>query len=136
MGTNLADNCNLNEALYRSLTVMRTVVHSKIKETPFERHYGRKPRAELTSYLNLPSNVISAKPKTFQSYTFGSKCGDYDQLLMKTLRKLKYDVRNNFPYKFLEKKNQHNNKFESKYETISQTAVAGTKHTKTTDTKK
>ena len=39
--TNLADNCNLIEAVNRSLTVMRTTVHSKIRETPFERHYGK-----------------------------------------------------------------------------------------------
>ena len=50
---------------------------------------------------------------------------------MKTPRRLKCDVNNNFKYKFLEKK-QNNNKFESK--TIPQTAVAGTKHTISTDT--
>ena len=44
MKTNLADNCNLNEALYRSLTVLRKTVHSKIKKTPFERHYGKQHR--------------------------------------------------------------------------------------------
>ena len=56
MRTNLEDNCNLNEALYRSLMVMRTTIHSKMKESPFERHYGRKPRTELTSYLKLPTD--------------------------------------------------------------------------------
>ena len=102
--TKVADNCNLNQALYRSLTVMRTPVHSKIKETPFERHYDRKPRTELTSYLGLPSNVISAKTETFQIFTFTSKDGDNEQLVMKTLHKLKCDVSNNFRYNFPEKK--------------------------------
>ena len=51
MRTNLGDNCNLNEALYRSLMLMRKTVHSKTKESPFEQHYGRKPRSELTNYL-------------------------------------------------------------------------------------
>ena len=82
-GTNLADNCNLNEDLYRPLMVMRRTVHSKIKETLFERHYGRKPRTELISYFNLPSNVVSAKPETFQVYSFASKNEDYDQLVIK-----------------------------------------------------
>ena len=50
------DNCILNEALWRSLLAMLTTVHSKIKETPFERHYGRKPRTELINYLNVPTD--------------------------------------------------------------------------------
>ena len=54
---------------------------------------------------------------------------------MKTPRKLKCDVSNNLPYKFLEKK-QNKNKFESEYDTNPQTAVAETKHTITTDTNK
>ena len=55
---------------------------------------------------------------------------------MKTPRKLKSDVSTNLPYKFLEKKKQNKNKFESEYLTKPQTAVAGTKHTITTDTNK
>ena len=50
--TNLEDKCTVSEALSRSLTVMRTTVHSSIKETPFERHYKRKPRTEITNYSN------------------------------------------------------------------------------------
>ena len=44
----LWDGWTINEALSRSLNVMRTTVLSSIKETPFERHYRRKPRTELT----------------------------------------------------------------------------------------
>ena len=36
MRTNLEDKCTVSEELSRSLTVMRTTVHSSIKETPFE----------------------------------------------------------------------------------------------------
>ena len=138
MRTNLQDKCNLNEALYQALMVMRMTVHSKTKESPFERHYGRKPRTELTNYLNLPTGnneYISAQPETLQVYSFNNGKGGYDQLIMKTPRKLKCDVSNNFPYKFLEKR-QTKNKFESEYQTKPQTAVAGTKHTITTDTNK
>ena len=138
MRANLEDKCNVNEALYRSLMVMRTTVHSKRKETPFERHYGRKPRTEVTSFLNIPTNVnkfISAHPETLQVYSFANGKDEYDQLIMKTPRKLKCDVSNKFPYQFLEMK-QNKNKFESKYETKPQTAVAGTKHTITTETNK
>ena len=79
MRANLWDGCTINEALSRSLNAMRTTVHSSIEETPFERHYGRKPRTELTNYLNLSSNiktnVISAKPETLQVYTFSNSEG-------------------------------------------------------------
>ena len=117
---------------------MRTTVHSKIKESPFKRHYGRKPRTELTNYLNLPTDdndIISAQLETLQVYSFNNGRGGYDQLIMKTPRKLKSDVSNNFQYKFLEKR--HNkNKFESEYQTKPKTAVAGTKHAITTNTNK
>ena len=52
---------------------------------------------------------------------------------MKTSRKLRHDVSNNFLYKCLEKK-QKKSKFKSGYQSEPQTAVAGTKHTITTDT--
>ena len=87
--------------------VMRTTVLTKIKETPFERQYGRKPRMELTSYLNLPTDkykYISAQPEKLQIYSFNNGKGDYDQLIMKTQRRQKCDVSNQFPYMFFEKK--------------------------------
>ena len=139
MKANLEDKCTVNEALSRSLNVMRTTIHSSIKETPFERHYGRKPRTEITSYLNIPTEIneiVSARPETLQVYSFNNGDGEYDQLIMKAPRKLKCDVSNKFPYQFLEKKKQNKNKIESNYETKPQTAIAGTKHTITTDTNK
>ena len=55
--------------------------------------------------------------------------------MMKTPCTLTCDVSNDLPYKFLEKK-KNNNKLDGKYETIPQTAVAGTKHTITTESNK
>ena len=87
---------------------MRTTVHSSIKETPFERHYGRKPRTELRNYLNLSpnvkTNVDSAKPETLQVYTFSNSEGHHHQLVMKAPPKLKEDVSYKFPYLVLEEK--------------------------------
>ena len=106
---------------------MRTTVHSSIKETQFERHYGRKHRTEIHNYLNISPNKhynVSASPETLQVYTFTNGNGAYDQLVMKAPRKLKEDVSNKFPYLFLEKK-QYKEKFESAYENKPQTAVAG-----------
>ena len=136
--TNLEEGYNINEALSRSLNVMRTTVHSSIKETPFERHYGRKPRTEIHNYLNISPNKhynVSARPETLQVYTFTNGNEAYDQLVMKAPRKLKEDVSNKFPYLLLEKK-QNKEKFESAYKNKPQTAVAGTKHIITTDKNK
>ena len=82
-------------------------VHSSIKETPFERHNGGKPRTEFQNYLNVSPNKqynVSARPETLQVYSFTNGNGTYDQLVIKTLRKLKEDVSNKFPYLYLEKK--------------------------------
>ena len=138
MRTNLEDKCNLNDALYQALMVMRMTIHSKTKETPFEKHYCRKPRTELTSYLDLPTDnndYVSAQPETLQVYSFNNGRGGYDQLIMKTPQKLECDVSNNLPYKFLEKK-QKKNKFENEYDANPQIAVAESRHTITTDTNK
>ena len=139
MRTNLEDKCTISKTLSRFLAVMRTTVHSSIKETPFERYYGRKPRTEITSYINLPTDIneiVSARPETFQVYSFNNGDCEYDQLIIKAPRKLKCDVSNKYTYLFLEKKKQNENKFENNYDTKPQTAIAGTKHTKTTETNK
>ena len=103
-----------------------------------ERHYGRKPRTKLTSYLNFSlngkTNVILAKPETLQVCTISNNEGHHDQLVMKAPCKLKEVVSNKFPYIYIEKK-VNKNKFESAYDTKPQIAVAGTKHTITTDKK-
>ena len=107
MKTNLEDECTVSEALSRSLNVMRTNIHSSIKETPFERHYARKPRTEITSYLNIPTDIneiVSAQPETLQLYSFNNGDGEYDQLIKKAPHKLKCVGSNKFPFKFLEKK--------------------------------
>ena len=87
MRTPLEDKRNLDDALYQSLMVMRMTIHSKTKETPFERHYGRKPRTELTSCSDLPTDkndYVSAQQETLQVYSFNNGRGGYDQLIMKT----------------------------------------------------
>ena len=135
MRTYLEDNSNLNEALYRSLKVMRTTGHSKIKDTPFERHYDRKPRRELTSYLNLTTDTNDTIPDSLQTYSFASNDdGNYDQLVKKTPRNLMCDVRNQFPTKlqFLEKNNMNkclklNTKYSHKQPKLEQSTLIRTK---------
>ena len=52
------------------------------------------------------NEIVSARPETLQVYSFNNGDGEYDQLIMKAPGKLKCDVSNKFPYKFLEKKKQ------------------------------
>ena len=116
---------------------MRTTVHLSIKETPFERHYGRKPRTEMHNYLNISPNkrYVLDKPETLQVYPYSNGSGNYDQLVMKTPRKFKEDVGNKVSYLFLEKNHNLGN-FESIYENKPQVAIAATKHTILTDKNK
>ena len=113
-------------------------VHSRIKETSFERHYCRKPRTEIHIFLSVSLNKkynVSTKPETLQVYSFTNGNGAYDELVMKAPRNLKEGVSNEFPYFFLEKK-QSRDKFESMYKNKPQLAVVGTEHTIITDTNK
>ena len=113
-------------------------VHSSIKETPFERHYGRKPRTEIHNFLNVSPDkqyIVSAKPETQRVHSFTNGNGAYDQLVIKAPRKLREDVSNKFPYLFLERKRSRD-KFENMYANKPQMAVARTKHTIITDTNK
>ena len=86
----------------------------------------------INIWPNAKPKVVSAKP---ERYSFASSDGHFDQLVMKTPRRLKEDVGNNFLYLFVEKR-ESKNKFQSSYDTKPQIAVAGTKQTITTDTNK
>ena len=76
---------------------MRTTVHSSVKETPFERLYGRKPRKEIHKYLIVSSEKqckVSAKPEALQVYSFTNGNGQYNPQVLKAPTKLKEDLNN------------------------------------------
>ena len=125
MRASVWDGCTINEALSRSLNVMRPTVHPSYKETPSNDTTREHLETEVTNYLNLSpiakTIVISAKPETLQVYTFSNSEGHHDQLVMKAPQKLKENVSIKFPYLFLGKK-VNKNKFESAYDTKPQIA--------------
>ena len=45
---NLEDELNLTESVIRALRVMLFTIHTGLKLTPFELHYGRIPRTKIT----------------------------------------------------------------------------------------
>ena len=106
--TNLEEGYKINKALNRSFYVItfNCNFHSSKGETPFERHYGRKPRTDIQIFLNRsPSKQynVSAKPETLQVYLFTNRNGQNDQPGMKAPRKLKEDVSNKCSFLFIEK---------------------------------
>ena len=97
---------------------------------------GRKPRLELHNFLNIDPEVkkkfILEKPDTLPIYTFGGSGGDTDQLIMKTPRKSKRTVSNEYPFYFLERK-LAKGKFEGPYKNQPIKAIRGNEHTVTTE---
>ena len=57
MFANINDGQNIFKALDNALETMRTTVHTTEKKTTFELHFGRRPRLDVHSYLNIEPNV-------------------------------------------------------------------------------
>ena len=133
--TNLKAGERFGKALDIALEIMRKTLHTRLKKSAFELHYGRSLNTEVSNLLNLDSlkklteNFISAKPDTLQVYSFSGAGGVSDQLPMKPKKNDKGV--SNYPCLFLEKKHQKS-KFESAYMDKPNIAVSGTKHTVTT----
>ena len=76
---NLEDGTNLRNSLDKALHLLRFTTHSELQKTPFELHFGRKPRTKLT---NL-KNATSADSKDLSVYITRSSTGEItDHLVM------------------------------------------------------
>ena len=111
--TNIKAGERFGKALDLSLDVIRKTLHTKLKKSAFELHYGRKPNTEITNLQsldnlkNLTESSISAKPDTLQVYSFSGVGGVSDQLPMKTKE---YDRGvSNYPFFFPEKNTKNLN---------------------------
>ena len=146
---NLEDGTNLRNSLDKALNLLRFTTHSELRKTPFELHFGRKPRTKLT---NL-KNAISADSKDLCVYITRSSTGEItDHLVMSKKKTTDPKYRrgmtfsqtkkppntvstNKYPFSFYEK-NYKTNSLGSKISNKLQTAISGTKHTVTTDKNK
>ena len=114
---------------------MRKTSHSRVKQSAFEEHYGRKPNTEISNFLKLgyleklTKLSVSAKPDTLQVYSFSGAGGVSDQLPMKP--KIHAKGVGSYPFFIFRKKHQ-GSKFESANSDKPQLAESGTKHTVTT----
>ena len=76
---NLEDGTNLRNSLDKALYVLRFTTHSELQKTPFELHFGRKPRTKLTNI----KNAISADSKDLSVYITRNSTGEItDHLVM------------------------------------------------------
>ena len=78
---NLEDGINLRNSLDKALYVLRFTTHSKLQKTPFELHFGRKPRTQLTKL----KKSISADSEDLSVYI--NRSSVYKLLTLLFLRK-------------------------------------------------
>ena len=142
---NLEDGLTFEESVTRAIKTIRQTMHSTLKMTPFQLHYGRKPRTPITNLIGQPTclltdwkktitNYILAQPAELQVYTIQDSDGELaDYLVLNESRKRGRSVSGDFKnYKFFEKETKPNAmKCRFKTDKIL-TAAKETKHTITT----
>ena len=142
---NLEDDLTFEESVNKAIKTIRQTQHSTLKMTPFQLHYGRKPRTPLTNLIGQPNclltnwkktltNYILAQPAELQVFTIHDSDGELaDYLILNESRKRGRSVSDNFKsYQFFEKENKPNAlKCRFKTDKIL-TAARETKHTITT----
>ena len=152
---NIEDDLCLTECVNRALHVMRFTIHTGQKIMPFELHYGRKPRTELTNLMKTGKSFLSNwsemsisanhRPK-IPIYVTRNGDGEVSNHIVMARTKAEEKAQaekspktknsvSNYPFQFFEK--NHNKKsLEGRFQKHLQTAVKGTEHTVTTDTGK
>ena len=149
---NLEEEQNLRESSNKALYVLRFTIHSELKKTPFELHFGQKPGTKL---FNL-KNTVSVDSKELSVYITRNSAGKItDHLLMskkkttdpkyrrgttftqkeKPTNRVSMEKNTNYPSTFFEK-TQKKRSIGSIFENKPWTAISAPKHTVTTDKNK
>ena len=109
---NLEDGLTFEEDVTRAIKTIRQTMHSTPKMTPFQLHYGRKPRTPITNLIGQPaclltdwkktiSNYVLAQPAELQVYTIQDSGGELaDYLVLKESRKRGRSVSGDFKLQF------------------------------------
>ena len=82
--TNLEETQNLRESLNKALYVPRFTIHSEMKKTPFELHFGREPGTKLSDL----KNAISVDVKDLSLYITRNTAGEITDLLVMSKKKI------------------------------------------------
>ena len=57
---NLEDGLTFEESVQLAIKTIRQTPHSKLNMIPFQLHFGRKPRTEVTNMIGQPSWLLSS----------------------------------------------------------------------------
>ena len=142
---NMADGLTFEEGVKLAIKTIRKTPHSKLNMTPFQMHYGRKPRTAITNLIGRSecllsnwkktlTNYVSAQPTELQMFTINDSDGEMaDYLIFNDSKKRNRSVSKEFKqYQFFEKENKPN-AMKCRFKTNKiLTAVNETKHTITT----
>ena len=88
---NMADGLTIEESVKLAIKTVRQNPHSKLNLTPFQMHFGRKPRTAITNLIGRPEcllsnwkntliNYVLAQPTELQMFTINDseeKMADY-----------------------------------------------------------
>ena len=105
---NLEDGLPFEESVQLAVRTIRQTPHSKLNMTPFQLHFGRKPRTAITIMIGQPSSLlsnwtktvtkyISAQPSELQVFTIHDSDGEMaDYLVLNESKKRPRAVSQNF----------------------------------------
>ena len=138
----MADGLIFEESVNLAIKTIRQTPHTKLNMTPFQMHFGQKPRTARTNLIEQPecllsnwkttlTNYISAQPTELQMFKINDSEGEMaDYIVLSDSKKRARSLRSEFKqYHFFEKENQPN-VLKSRFKTNKLlTAVKETKHT-------
>ena len=139
---NMADGLTFEEKVNLAIKTIRQTPHSKLNMTPFQIHFGRKPRTAITNLIGRPEcllsnwkktfpNYVLAQPTELQMFTINDSEGEMaDYMILNDSKKRARSVSREFKqYQFFEKENK-SNAMKCRFKTNKiLTAVSETKHT-------
>ena len=118
---NMADGLTFEEGVKLAIKTIRQTPHSKLNMTPFQMHYGCKPRTAITNLIGRSecllsnwkktlTNYVSAQPTELQMFTINDSEGEMaDYLILNDSKKRNRSVSKEFKqYQFFEKENKPN----------------------------
>ena len=90
---NMADGLTIEEGVNLGIKTIRQTPHSKLNMTPFQMHFGRKPRTAITNLIGRPecllsnwkktlTNYVSAQPTELQMFTINDSEGEMDNYMV------------------------------------------------------
>ena len=141
----MADGLTFEEGVKLAIKTIGQTPHSKLNMTPFQMHYGRKPRTAITNLIGRSecllsnwkktlTNYVSAQPTELQMFTINDSEGEMaDYLILNDSKKRNRSVSKEFKqYQFFKKENKPK-AMKCRFKTNKiLTAVNETKHTITT----